>query len=154
MHHANNWTIKQCSNLTLVKMLKLIRSLYTFYLSHFFIGACITLSCVWLYRSLGNEALALIIWFKIITICIFCYTVNSRKKHQFFYYQNLGISKGLLLGVTFTIDWLIFIASMVITNQLSWSTAWKQMGLSCLLEIEKFLAIFISVVHLERLPVY
>jgi hypothetical protein len=100
-------------------MLKLLRSLYSFYLNHFFIGICITISCIWLYKTLGDEALALIGWFKIITIGIFCYAVHERKKHEFFYYQNLGISKKTLLGITFGIDGLIFIIAMVLTNKLS-----------------------------------
>lgn len=97
-------------------MLKTIRSLYTFYLNHFFAGLLISISCMYLYRLFGNLAIPAICWYKASTIGIFFYAVNVRKRKEFVYYQNLGISKKLLWGVTLGIDFLIFIILMLITG--------------------------------------
>ncbi|MEE1945557.1 hypothetical protein VRU48_10605 [Pedobacter sp. KR3-3] len=97
-------------------MLKTIRSLYTFYLSHFFAGLFISLSCMYLYHLFGNLAIPAICWYKAFTVGIFFYAVNTRKRREFVYYQNLGISKKLLWGVTLGIDFLLFVVLMALTK--------------------------------------
>lgn len=93
-------------------MAKIIRSLYTFYLNHFFVGLLISLSSMYLYHLFGPKAIPLICWYKLSTVGIFFYAVNARKKREFIYYQNLGISKKLLWGVTLGIDFLLFVILM------------------------------------------
>lgn len=97
-------------------MSKVVRCMFTFYSSHFFVGLCITLSCVWLYSILGNNSIPILCWYKAITVAIFFYSVNKYKSKEFFYYQNLGISKQILWSVTLSIDAILFIALMVFTN--------------------------------------
>lgn len=97
-------------------MLKTIRSLYTFYLNHFFAGLLISLSAMYLYRLFGSHAIPIIFWYKAITMGIFFYAVNARKKKEFVYYQNLGIGKKLLWGVTLGIDFLLFLLLMTIAG--------------------------------------
>ena len=97
-------------------MLKTIRSLYTFYLNHFFVGLLISLSAMYLYSLFGNPALPIICWYKAITMAIFFYAVSKRKKNEFVYYQNLGIGKKLLWGVTLGIDFLLFLLLMILVK--------------------------------------
>ncbi|WP_199139748.1 hypothetical protein [Pedobacter sp. ASV12] len=97
-------------------MFKTIRSLYTFYLSHFFAGLLISLSCMYLYHALGNRAIPAICWYKVLTMAIFFYAVNIRKRKEFVYYQNLGISKKLLWSVTLGFDFLWFVALMTLAK--------------------------------------
>lgn len=98
-------------------VLKTIRSLYTFYQSHFFVGVCISLSCLWMYSELGDHTIPILCWYKAITEAIFVYAVNKRKHKEFFYYQNLGLSKTFLWSITLSIDFLLFAFFMSLGNQ-------------------------------------
>ena len=98
-------------------MSRLLRSLYSFYLNHFFVNLVITIISAGLYREFGNAALSMICWFKIITASIFCFSVNANKKKEFVYYQNLGISKQLLWAGTIAVDLLVFIILMILSKK-------------------------------------
>lgn len=99
-------------------MRRLIRCLYTFYQSHFFVGLFISLSCMWMYHALGNHAIPFLCWFKGITQGIFVYAVNQRKRKEFFYYHNLGVSKTLLWGTTISIDLFLFVMLMFLAHKI------------------------------------
>ncbi len=70
-----------------------------------------------MYAALGNPALTILCWFKGITMGIFFYAINYSKKKEFYYYQNIGISRAELWLVTFSVDLLLFSLLMGVTNQ-------------------------------------
>jgi hypothetical protein len=99
-------------------MFKAFRAIFTFYLNHFFTGLCLTLCSIWLFDVFGIAALTIICWFKGITMAIIYFVVSDYRKKQFFYYQNLGISKNFLWITTLGIDLVLFIVLMIFTHQL------------------------------------
>ncbi len=53
-------------------------------------------------------------WFKIFTLVVTFYYINSYRSHEFYYYKNLGISKLKLWIPTLTFDFLLFLFSVII----------------------------------------
>jgi hypothetical protein len=89
--------------------MKKIRLLFTFYKSFFVPSFLITLSCAALLFNLELSAFVYLFWFKVFTSAIFFWSVNTYKKKQYFYYQNLGLSKSKLWSFTLTLDFLLLI---------------------------------------------
>lgn len=54
------------------------------------------------------------IWFKVITMAIIVYYINTYKRKEFYYYQNLGLSKKLLWTYTLGLDFLLFLIMSII----------------------------------------
>ena len=95
--------------------IKTLRLLWTFYNSFIISTLVLTGSCIYMFYVLGNDALTLITWFKIGTSAIIIYYINNYKNKEFYYYQNLGLSKKLLWGSTMTIDFLLYIITIFLT---------------------------------------
>lgn len=95
-----------------------LRLFRTFY-SNFVLFAVLmdALSMVILWRS-GLSVLGALFWFKVATMGISYYFVNGFKSQEYYYYRNLGYSKGLLWGVTLCFDFLLFILLLAFTHQL------------------------------------
>lgn len=98
-------------------MSKILRSLYTFYLNHFFVGLAISLCCYKIYAIYGPKTIFALFWFKAATIGVVFYAVSQRKQKEFYYYQNLGISKKLLWTSTLGIDFLLFVSLLTLAHQ-------------------------------------
>jgi type III secretory pathway component EscU len=64
----------------------------------------------------GLSILNILLWFKIITLGILFYYINNRKKNEFYYYKNLGLTKQILWTLTLLFDILLFVFLMVLTN--------------------------------------
>ncbi len=92
-----------------------LRVLWTFYNSFIVSTLALTASCAYMAYILGSEALMLITWFKVITSGIIVYYINNYKNKEFYYYQNLGLSKKLLWGSTMTTDFLFYILTLFLT---------------------------------------
>ena len=101
-------------------MLKQIRLLFTFYTGFVAPSLLITLSCTFLIYSLGISALVYLFWFKVITTVVFYFSLNAYKKKEYFYFQNLGLSKQKLWTFNLVIDFLLvilcFISALNLTN--------------------------------------
>ena len=95
--------------------IKTLRILWTFYNSFIVTTLVLTGSCIYMFSVLGPGALMLITWFKIITSGIIVYYINNYKNKEFYYYQNLGLSKKQLWGSTMTVDFLIYILAIFLT---------------------------------------
>jgi hypothetical protein len=94
-------------------MLKQVRLLTSFYIGFAAPSILITLSCSYLLFSLGITAIVYLFWFKIATTLIFYFSVNAYKKKEYFYYQNLGLSKQKLWCINLTLDVLILIVCFI-----------------------------------------
>jgi hypothetical protein len=90
-------------------MFKQFRLLLTFYIGFAAPSILVTFSSTYLIFSLGFSALVYLFWFKVITNAIFYFSFNTYKKKEYFYYQNLGLSKQKLWFFNLVVDFLIFI---------------------------------------------
>ena len=98
--------------------MKTLRLIGTFYKSYFIASSIITISCISSIILNGINVITALIWFKFITLGIIIYYINSYKKNEFYYYQNLGLSRLFLWISTLLIDISIFIISLIITLQI------------------------------------
>jgi hypothetical protein len=89
-----------------------LRNLLSFYLSFAFPNLLITLACIYMLNVLGMEAFVMVHPFKYVTLLIMWSYINTYKKAEFFYYQNLGMSKRFLWICCIGIDLLIFWISL------------------------------------------
>jgi hypothetical protein len=94
---------------------KTLRVLWTFYNSFIISTLVLTGSCMYMVYELGAEALMLITWFKIITSGVIVYYINNYKNKEFYYYQNLGLSKRTLWLSTMTADFALYILVIILT---------------------------------------
>jgi hypothetical protein len=98
-----------------MKLLKTIRLIGTFYKSFLLLSVVITSSCMILFWEYGIDIFVALFWLKIATLAITCWFINSYKNKEYYYYQNLGISKALLWGATLIFDFVLFIFLIVQT---------------------------------------
>jgi hypothetical protein len=90
--------------------------LYRFYLNFCLVSVLITLVSIAMLYELGLGAVALIVWFKIITMVIFAWYVSAYKHKEFYYYRNLGLSKLRLFAFTLGFDFMVFVLLIVLTH--------------------------------------
>lgn len=63
----------------------------------------------------GISTLTILIWFKIISLALIYYFINIYKRQEFYYYQNLGVSKSFLWISTLLFDSFMFILLLILT---------------------------------------
>jgi hypothetical protein len=94
-----------------------LRLITRFYMGIFLANSLITLSTIyimWLYKANAVEIIGVLFWFKIISLGIIIYAAVYYNKNQLYYYQNLGISKVLLMAVPFAFDFLLWLTLIII----------------------------------------
>ncbi len=97
----------------MTRFLKTIQLLWTFYKSFLFVSLLVTGFClqlIWKYdfRIFGNT-----LWLKLATLALIWFFINEFRSKEYYYYQNLGISKTLLWSATILFDLAIFIFLVV-----------------------------------------
>jgi hypothetical protein len=96
--------------------MRAIKLITRFYSGIFLVNFLITLSCLYLVRFFGNHARTIIttlFWYKVITIVLIFYSTVFYRKHELYYYQNLGVSKLKLAISTSVFDvllWLVLVS--------------------------------------------
>jgi hypothetical protein len=99
--------------------MKKIRLLITFYLSFalvtllFTAAGGITLYKAGSFTAAPAKLLPGIIWIKVISSAIVICYINNYQQKQFFYFQNLRLSKLFLWSYTIGFDLLLFIAVLM-----------------------------------------
>jgi len=93
--------------------IKTLKLMFTFYMSFFTTAFVLTLVSAYMLYKLGSAAFTLIFWFKMVTYGVIIYYINNYKNKEFYYYQNLGISKLTLWIGALTFDFLIFVALLI-----------------------------------------
>ena len=94
---------------------KTMRLVCTFYRSFFFLSLIINASCIIIFWKYGYSVFVGVFWLKIATLGLTYYFIDSYKNKEYYYYQNLGISKVLLWVVTFSFDFTLFIFLIMLT---------------------------------------
>ena len=97
-------------------LLKTARLIFTFYKSFFLATSLITIVCVNLFWKYGISTFTVLLWFKVATLILVYFFIRSAKGKELYYYQNLGVSKAVLWTSVLTLDFLIFIFSMLLTH--------------------------------------
>jgi len=80
-----------------------------FYKNFFFASLLISLTCAYLLMELGVGSLFYLFWFRVITLGLIVYYIRDYKKRDFYFYDNLGISRRSLWSATMLCEALLFI---------------------------------------------
>ena len=94
--------------------MRTLRLIGTFYKSYMIASSIITISCMNLIYVYGISIVTVLFWFKLITLGIIVYYINSYKKNEFYYYQNLGLSRLFLWISTIIFDVLLFVILLTV----------------------------------------
>lgn len=93
----------------LFMLMKMIRLILSFYKSFAFASLAISLSCVIIINKWGGDTFIALLWYKIITMGLIFYYIQTNKSDNFFYYKNLGLTKKLLWITTLSLDFILFL---------------------------------------------
>ncbi len=97
------------NTLAFLKILRTIRLLITFYRSFFILNILITLVCMVLFREYGFGIFTVLFWLKLATMTLVFYHIRSYRKKEFYYYQNLGLSRSFLWTTTLLFDFCLYL---------------------------------------------
>lgn len=95
--------------------MRAIRIIFTFYKNFFFLSFILSLCCAIALHVNGIGIFALVFWFKVFTLGLIFYFIKQYKKKEFYYYQNLGVSKLFLWTTTLFFDMVLFIILLALT---------------------------------------
>lgn len=99
-------------------MSRFIRLIYTFYSTFNIPSILISVLCAGIFRISGLSFFVVIFWFKLISMgFIITFTDNYRKK-EYYYYQNLGLSKTTLWCSSLIFDFILFLGLIIAAYQL------------------------------------
>ena len=98
-----------------MKLFKKTKLVWSFYKSYLFASIIITVSCLILFHEYGFGIFTTLFWFKIATLAVTFRYINSYKSKEYYYYQNLGLSRMLLWTTTLILDVIVFIILIILT---------------------------------------
>jgi type III secretory pathway component EscU len=75
----------------------------------------ITLLCLNIAYTYGIRTVTALFWFKIITLGLIIYFINSYKTEEFYYYKNLGFTKKFLWKTTLIFELIMFVVLLAFT---------------------------------------
>lgn len=90
-------------------MIRYIRLTFTFYNTYSISSIVISLLSAGILRIGGMSFLVIVFWFKLISMGFIRIFINSYRKNEYFYYQNLGLSKTALWTGSFVFDFVLFL---------------------------------------------
>lgn len=99
-----------------VKKLRLVRLFYSSFLPA---GLLISLLCGLILAVGGMNVFVFVFWFKVISTASLLFYIHDAKRAEFFYYQNLGLSKSLLFILAAAAEFAIFVLVAFISIALS-----------------------------------
>ena len=98
--------------------MRIIRIIASFYKSYLIVSSIITISCMNFTYMYGLSIITVLFWFKLITLGIIIYYINTYKNNEFYYYQNLGLSKQFLWVSSIIFDISLFAFLLTIMLQI------------------------------------
>jgi NADH:ubiquinone oxidoreductase subunit 2 (subunit N) len=94
--------------------MRTLRAILSFYSSFAFVGFLLTAFCLGTLYVTGLAMFVFLFWLKVGTMwLIYIFTDNS-KRNEYYYYDNLGISKRTLWIPALALDFIVFMTSMVV----------------------------------------
>ena len=97
---------------------KTIRLIWTFYKNFLLLSLLITLTCVALFWEYGFGIFSALFWLKSGSLALTYFFIDSYKAKEYYYYQNLGVSKTVLWTSTILFDFMLFLLIIIQTNRL------------------------------------
>lgn len=97
-----------------MQLRKAIRLVASFYQSFLLFSILITVCCIGIFWKYGLTSFVTIFWFKIASLGLTYYFVNSYKRKTYYYYFNLGLSKILLWTATLVFDITLFLSLIIL----------------------------------------
>ncbi len=97
--------------------MKTLRLILTFYKSFALFSLLLTLTCLFIIYEYGKNGIYILqalFWFKLVTLGLIYYYIDSYKKAESYYYKNLGISKQKLWIPILIFDFSFFLISAII----------------------------------------
>ena len=104
-----------------MRILKTIRLIWTFYRSFFVLSLLLTTCNLILFWEYGLGIFVELFWLKVLTLAITFYFINSYKNKEYYFYQNLGLSKVLIWTTSLIFDFVLFIFLIILIYNLRWS---------------------------------
>ena len=98
-------------------LLKTLRLMYSFYRRFCLVTLGLTACCIAIGWDQGISTFAPLFWFKIISLLLVWYLVQTFQSNVFYYYWNLGVSKSRLWVFSLGFDFLLFLLGLVLTYQ-------------------------------------
>jgi hypothetical protein len=93
---------------------KNIRLIALFYRSFCWVTLSFTVFCIVIFRKYRFHIFLLDFWFKVITLGLVFYFITLYRGKEFYYYQNLGISKRTLWISTLSFDFILYISLLIV----------------------------------------
>ena len=100
-----------------MRPVKTIRLIWTFYKNFLLASLVITACCLKLFWEYGFSIFAGLFWLKAATLALTYYFINQNRKKEYYYFQNLGVSKGLLWTTTLSFDFVLYIFLIILIYQ-------------------------------------
>jgi hypothetical protein len=94
-----------------------LRLILTFYRSYFLASFLVTMAFAYLFWEYGYRIFATLFWGKLATLFIIYNFIRSYKSNEFYYYQNLGLSKKILWFCTLSFDMVLYFIVIVQVNK-------------------------------------
>lgn len=101
-----------------MQILKIIQLIWTFYRNFLLLSAFITFLCLRAFWMYGFSSFFGIFWLKVLTMGATYYLIDSNKKNEYYYFQNLGVSKHLLWIASLSFDFVLFLFLLILTDYL------------------------------------
>jgi hypothetical protein len=93
-----------------MNMRRVPKLLWTFYRYSVVPNVLMTLVCAALFWEYGPSIFAAQLFLKVVTVAVVSFFVRSHYGREFYYYQNLGLSRVFLWTTTLSFDLLIYFA--------------------------------------------
>jgi hypothetical protein len=93
-----------------MNMRRVPKLLWTFYRYSVVPNGLLTLICAGLFWEYGPPIFAAQLFLKVAAIAVVSFFVRSHYRREFYYFQNLGLSRGFLWTTTLSLDLLIYFA--------------------------------------------
>lgn len=100
-----------------MRLLRTSRLVLTFYRNFFWAAIIITACCARIFWKYGIDTFAALFWFKLFTLALIFFFVRNIKRKEFYYYQNLGVSRTLLWVGSMGLDFLLFLLALILSAQ-------------------------------------
>src|SRR5580658_3356365 len=92
-----------------MRIFKTIRLVWTFYKNFLLLSLLITLICVGLSWEYGYGIFSTLFWLQAGTLAITYYFIDSYKAKEYYYFQNLGVSRTVLWTSTLLFDFVLYL---------------------------------------------
>lgn len=101
-------------------MIQKLKLCLIFYRSCGFVSLLVSLICAYFFLKDGVSVYMPLFWLKAISVALVYFYIKEYRKHEFYFYKNLGISKKALWVFYFSFDLFIHICLTVFSLNLNY----------------------------------